>query len=185
MKAGDIYIRGKHNLSNSLAAISAAKVFGLNNYVIAKTLKNFTGVEHRIEPVRELNGVRFYNDSKATNFDSLFVALESFEKNIILIMGGKKGDNKFELVKDFISKRVIKIYSIGQSSDAIYDYFESMVKVEKSKTLGEAVEKSFEFSQYGDVILFSPGYKSFDMFDNFEHRGSEFKKAVNNLIPKR
>ena len=185
MKADDIFIRGKHNLSNSLAAISAAKVFGVNNHAIKMTLKNFKGVEHRIEPVRELNGVKFFNDSKATNFDSLYVALESFEKNIILIMGGKKGDNKFELVKDFISKRVIKIFAIGQSSDAIYDYFKSVVKVDKSKTLGEAVEKSFEFSQYGDVVLFSPGYKSFDMFDNFEQRGSEFKKAVNNLNPKK
>jgi UDP-N-acetylmuramoylalanine--D-glutamate ligase len=184
MKADEIFIRGKHNLCNSLAAISAAKVFGVNNYAIENTLKNFQGVEHRIEPVRELDGVRFYNDSKATNFDSLYVALESFEKNIILIMGGKKGDNKFELVKDFISERVKKIFAIGQSSQAIKDYFTGIVNVELSKTLDEAVEKSFEFSGRGDVILFSPGYKSFDMFDNFEHRGSEFKKSVNNLNPK-
>jgi UDP-N-acetylmuramoylalanine--D-glutamate ligase len=128
--------------------------------------------------------VRFYNDSKATNFDSLYVALESFEKNIILIMGGKKGDNKFDLVKDFISKRVKKIYAIGQSSKAIEEYFSGIVNVELSKTLDEAVVKSFEHSGRGDVVLFSPGYKSFDMFDNFEQRGSEFKKSVNNLNPK-
>lgn len=184
MNPADIFIRGNHNLSNSLAAISAAKVFGISNNVIENTLKNFTGVEHRIEPVREINGVRFYNDSKATNFDSLYVALESFEKNILLIMGGKKGDNKFELVEDFIKNRVKKIFAIGQSKDAIYDYFSKISDVVKNETLDEAVRESYKFSQSGDVILFSPGYKSFDMFDNFEHRGSEFKKSVNNLNPK-
>jgi len=185
MNPEDIFIRGKHNLSNSLASISAAKVFGIKNDVIENTLINFKGVEHRIEPVRELSGVKFFNDSKATNFDSLYVALESFEKNIILIMGGKKGDNKFELVEDFIKNRVKKIFAIGQSSPAINDYFSKSVNVEISKTLDDAVVKAFEYSEKGDVVLFSPGYKSFDMFDNFEHRGNEFKKSVNNLKPKK
>ncbi|MCX6165026.1 MAG: UDP-N-acetylmuramoyl-L-alanine--D-glutamate ligase [Ignavibacteriae bacterium] len=185
MNPDDIFIRGKHNLCNSLAAISAAKVFGISNNVIKNTLKNFKGVEHRIEPVRELDGVKFFNDSKATNFDSLYVALESFEKNIILVMGGKKGDNKFELVEDFIKNRVKKIFTIGQSSQAIFDYFSEIVSVKFSKTLNEAVLKAYEYSTRGDVVLFSPGYKSFDMFDNFEHRGNEFKKTVNNLIPKK
>jgi UDP-N-acetylmuramoylalanine--D-glutamate ligase len=185
MNPDDIFIRGKHNLCNSLAAISAAKIFEIKNDVIENTLKNFKGVEHRIEPVRELNGVNFFNDSKATNFDSLYVALESFEKNIVLIMGGKKGDNKFELVEDFIKNRVKKIFAIGQSSYAINEHFSKIVNVELSKTIDEAVVKAFEYSENGDVILFSPGYKSFDMFDNFEHRGKEFKKSVNKLNPKK
>lgn len=185
MSPDDIFIRGNHNLSNSLAAISAAKIFGISNEVISDTLKNFKGVEHRIEPVRELDGIKFYNDSKATNFDSLYVALESFEKNIVLIMGGKKGDNKFELVEDFIKNRVKKIFAIGQSKQAIYDYFSGFMSVDLSETLDEAVDKAYGYSLNGDVVLFSPGYKSFDMFDNFEHRGSEFKKAVNNLKPKK
>jgi UDP-N-acetylmuramoylalanine--D-glutamate ligase len=185
MNPDDIFIRGKHNLCNSLAAISAAKVFGIKNEVIESTLKNFKGVEHRIEPVRELSEVKFFNDSKATNFDSLYVALESFQKDIVLIMGGKKGDNKFELVEVFIKNRVKKIFAIGQSSLAISDYFSNMVNVEMTKTLDEAVIKAYEYSNRGDVVLFSPGYKSFDMFDNFEHRGFEFKKSVNNLKPKK
>lgn len=185
MNSCDIFIRGKHNLSNALAAISAAKIFGVENNVIENTLKNFKGVEHRIEPVRELNGVKFFNDSKATNFDSLYVALESFEKNIVLIMGGKKGDNKFELVEDFMKNRVKKIFAIGQSSQAINEYFSETVDVELSKSLDEAVVKAFEYSEKNDVVLFSPGYKSFDMFDNFEQRGKEFKKSVNNLKPKK
>lgn len=181
MQKDDIFIRGNHNLLNSLAAISAAKSFGVSNVVIENTLKIFKGVEHRIEPVRELNGVKYYNDSKATNFDSLYVALESFPRNIVLIMGGKKGDNKFELVEDFIVNRVKKLYAIGQSKNAIKDYFSGKVDLELAETLDEAVVKSFGFAEKGDVVLFSPGYKSFDMFDNFEHRGSEFKKSVNNL----
>lgn len=184
MNADDIFIRGKHNLCNSLAAISAAKIFEVSNDVIEDTLKNFRGVEHRIEPVREIGGVKFFNDSKATNFDSLYVALESFGKNIILIMGGKKGDNKFELVRDFMKNRVKKIFAIGQSSRAIYDYFSKSVEVEIMNTLGDAVTGAYKCSAPNDVVLFSPGYKSFDMFDNFEHRGNEFKKAVNNLNPK-
>jgi len=185
MNPDDIFIRGKHNLCNSLAAISAAKVFGIKNEVIENTLKNFKGVEHRIEPVRDINGVKFFNDSKATNFDSLYVALESFPKDIVLIMGGKKGDNKFELVEEFIKNRVKKIFAIGQSGSAISDYFSNMVNVDITKTLDEAVIKAYEYSSNGDVVLFSPGYKSFDMFDNFEHRGFEFKKSVNNLKPKK
>ncbi len=185
MNPEDITIRGKHNLCNSLAAISAAKRFSISNEIIKKTLIDFIGVEHRIEPVRELDGVRFFNDSKATNFDSLYVALESFDKNIILIMGGKKGDNKFDIVKEFIRSRVKKIIAIGQSSKAIYDYFSKFVNVELSKTLEEAVLSAFKASSKGDVVLFSPAYKSFDMFDNFEHRGNEFKKFVNKLNPKK
>ena len=185
MNSDDIFIRGNHNLLNSLAAISAAKAFGVSNVAVENTLKFFKGVEHRIEPVRELNGVKFYNDSKATNYDSLYVALESFPENIILIMGGKKGDNKFELVEDFITKRVKKIFAIGQSSEVIKNYFSGKVEVEVSKTLDEATVNAFNFSSNGDVVLFSPGYKSFDMFDNFEHRGDEFKKSVNNLKPKK
>lgn len=185
MNTEEIFIRGNHNLLNSLAAISAAKSFGVSNVVIENTLKIFKGVEHRIEPVRDIGGVKFYNDSKATNFDSLFVALESFPGNIILIMGGKKGDNKFGLVEDFITKRVKKIFAIGQSREAIKKYFDGKAEVELAGTLDDAVKMAYKFSVNSDVVLFSPGYKSFDMFDNFEHRGSEFKKCVNKLKPKK
>lgn len=185
MNKDDIFIRGNHNLLNSLAAISAAKCFGISNVVIENTLKIFKGVEHRIEPVRDVSGVKFYNDSKATNFDSLYVALESFPENIILIMGGKKGDNKFGLVEDFITNRVKKIFAIGQSSEAINEYFQGKKEVELAGTLDDAVKMAYKFSDVGDVVLFSPGYKSFDMFDNFEHRGSEFKKSVSKLKPKK
>ncbi|MCE1165111.1 MAG: UDP-N-acetylmuramoyl-L-alanine--D-glutamate ligase [Bacteroidetes bacterium] len=180
----DIFIRGTHNVMNSMAAIIAAKRFNVSNESIAKTLRTFRGVEHRIEPVREIKGVKFYNDSKATNYDSLYVALESFEKNIILIMGGKKGENNFEIVDELMRKRVKMICAIGQSKDAISDRYAHDIKVKKFDTLEEAVEAAYKKSKKGDFVLFSPGYKSFDMFDNYEHRGKAFKEIVNNLDEK-
>ncbi|MCX7833227.1 MAG: UDP-N-acetylmuramoyl-L-alanine--D-glutamate ligase [Ignavibacteria bacterium] len=177
----NINIPGRHNVYNSMAAILAAKCFGIDNSAIAHTLKTFKGVEHRIEFVKEINGVKYYNDSKSTNFDSLYVALESFPGNIILIMGGKKGDNKFQMVDNLIKERVTAIYAIGESKDAIYKHYKDILKVTMCDTLQEAVKNSSRFAKSGDVVLFSPGYKSFDMFNNYEHRGNEFKKSVNQL----
>lgn len=181
IEAEEILIRGRHNIYNSLGAIIAAKAFSIKNEVIIDTLKSFKGVEHRIEPVRTLDGVTYYNDSKATNYDSTYVALESFPSDIVLIMGGKKGDNNFEKVKEFINNRVLKIFAIGQSKDAIAEFFSNIKEVEKCETLEEAVEKARKFAKPGNIVLFSPAYKSFDMFDNFEHRGEEFKKFVKQL----
>jgi len=181
LNKNEIFIKGNHNICNSGIAVCAAKYFGVSDDVIINTLKTFKGVEHRIEPVREINGITFYNDSKATNFDSLYVALESFPSNIILIMGGKKGDNNFKTVDEFIRDRVKIIIAIGQSKDAISDYFGSFKNVIKSKTLEDAVNTAYENAVGGDAVIFSPAYKSFDMFDNYEHRGKEFKMCVNNL----
>ncbi len=181
----EIFIRGNHNLQNSLAAVAAAKYMNVKDDVIKKTLINFKGVKHRIEPVRELNGVKYYNDSKATNFDSTYVAIESFKKNIVLIMGGKKGANNFDLIKDFVEERVKYIIAIGQTKNDIKDYFSKFKEVLVEETLESAVNKAYALSESGDVVLFSPAYKSFDMFDNFEQRGEEFKKFVNNLNPKK
>jgi len=177
----DIFIKGKHNVQNSMAAILAAKAFGVTNDVISDTLKNFKGVEHRIEFVKEIDGVRYFNDSKATNFDSTYVALESIQSNIILIMGGKKGDNNFGRIDEFVKTRVKEIYAIGESKDDIFERYSRDKKVIKCETLEEAVNRASESSKSGDTVLFSPAYKSFDMFKNFEHRGEEFKKFVNNL----
>ena len=181
ISTNDIFIRGSHNVMNSMAAILAAKRFGINSESIANTLRTFRGVEHRIEPVREIDGVKYYNDSKATNYDSLYVALESFEGNIILIMGGKKGENNFGTVDELVKSRVKMICAIGESRDAIYDRYSKDIKVKKHDTLEDAVKAAYKESKKGDFVLFSPGYKSFDMFDNYEHRGKAFKEIVNNL----
>ncbi len=181
IEKNEIQIKGTHNLMNSMAAVLAVKKFDVSSEIIKKAIKEFSGVEHRIEFVKELNGVKYYNDSKATNYDSLYVALESFEKNIVLIMGGKKGADLFQMVEQLVKERVKCIYAIGQSKDVIYDYFNSVIPVLKFESFAEAVQYSKINSNKGDVVLFSPGYKSFDMFNNFEHRGEVFKELVNNL----
>ncbi|HEY5123301.1 MAG TPA: UDP-N-acetylmuramoyl-L-alanine--D-glutamate ligase, partial [Ignavibacteria bacterium] len=177
----DIYIKGNHNVQNSLAAIIAAKAFGIHKEIIRKSLIEFKGVEHRIEFVRELKGVKFYNDSKATNIDSMTVAVESFPENIILILGGKKMENDFSKVKGLIKSRVKVIIAVGDSKYDVEKQFSPDVKVFIADTFDNAVKSAFSSSQTGDVVLFSPAYKSFDLFDNFEHRGKEFKRIVNNL----
>lgn len=181
IKKEEIILKGNHNVMNALAAILAVKKFNVNNDIIYNVLKNFSGVEHRIEFVRDLNGVKYFNDSKATNYDSLYVALESFDRNVILIMGGKDGANNFEKVDEFIKTRVKYICAIGQNREIINNYYKSTKEVYSFKSLETAVEYVKNNSNNGDSVLFSPGYKSFDMFDNFEHRGEVFKKIVNNL----
>lgn len=177
----EIKIRGRHNVYNSMAAALSAKSLGIDSGTIRDTFKKFKGVEHRIEFVRNLDGVEFYNDSKATNFDSTYVALESFPGNIILILGGKKGVNNFSLIEDFVKDRVKLIISIGQTKEDIKEYFSKFTEVIVCTELLNAVKESFKYAEAGDIVLFSPAFKSFDMFDNFEHRGSEFKKCVNSL----
>ena len=182
MNANDIQIKGMHNVCNSLATIIAAKSFCIRNEIIERTLKNFKGVEHRIEFVKQVNGIDFYNDSKATNIDSMSVAIKSFDKKVVLIMGGEKADNDIEHVKDLIFQNVKNIIAIGESKQQIERDLSSVVSVELAGGLEEAVKLAFNKGKEGDIVLFSPAYKSFDMFDNFEHRGNEFKRIVNQLI---
>jgi len=181
MQTKEINIRGNHNLYNSLASIISARAFDIKKELIRDTLMSFPGVEHRIEFVRELDGISFYNDSKATNIDSLIVGLESFEGNLILILGGRETGNDYSLIDKLVGERVKQIIAIGETKDKILKHFEKFKKVIIANSLEEAVAKAMESGESGDIILLSPACKSFDMFDSFEHRGAEFKKAVNKL----
>ncbi|MBX7045538.1 MAG: UDP-N-acetylmuramoyl-L-alanine--D-glutamate ligase [Ignavibacteria bacterium] len=177
----DVYLKGNHNVYNALASIVAAKKFGISCDDIEKTLMSFKGVEHRIEFVREVNGVSYYNDSKATNIDALIVALQSFDKNIILILGGKDGGNDYNVVKDLVNDRVKEVIAVGSSKDKVYNFFNGFKKVHKVETYDEMVKYANEIGVTGDVVLLSPACKSFDMFNNFEERGQKFKELVNSL----
>lgn len=181
METGEINIRGNHNLYNSLASLISARYFEIKSGIIRDTLKNFKGVEHRIEFVRELNGVNYYNDSKATNIDSLIVALDSFKGNLILILGGRESGNDYSVIDKSVKEKVKEIISIGETKDKIYDHFKNIVKVTRSETMEDAVACVMKTAVEGDIVLLSPACKSFDMFDSFEHRGIEFKKFVNLL----
>jgi UDP-N-acetylmuramoylalanine--D-glutamate ligase len=177
----DIKIKGEHNLANAMAVICAAKIFKLDNDKIIKALQVFEGVEHRLELVREIDGVKFINDSKATNIDSVWYALKSFDEPILLILGGQDKGNDYEQIKALVIERVKKIYAIGSSTEKIFSFFHSLVKVEIKKSLEDVITTVINEARKGDVVLLSPACASFDMFDNYEQRGEVFKKAVNSL----
>jgi UDP-N-acetylmuramoylalanine--D-glutamate ligase len=177
----DIRIKGEHNLANAMAVICTAKIFKLDNNKIIKALQVFEGVEHRLELVREIEGVKFFNDSKATNVDSVWNALKSFEEPILLILGGQDKGNDYEQIKALVIERVKKIYAIGSSAEKIFSFFHALVKVEIKNSLEDVIFTVINEARKGDVVLLSPACASFDMFDNYEHRGEVFKKAVNSL----
>jgi UDP-N-acetylmuramoylalanine--D-glutamate ligase len=181
IKMGELKIRGIHNVYNSLAAALAARAMEVKDEIIRESLKAFEGVAHRLEFVREINGVKFINDSKATNVNSLWYALESFDEPIILIAGGRDKGNDYSKVYDLVKRKVKLIVAIGESKEKIYNEFKTLTNVIKVNSMEEAVKISFENASPGDVVLLSPACASFDMFEDYEHRGEVFKKLVNKL----
>jgi UDP-N-acetylmuramoylalanine--D-glutamate ligase len=181
METRDINIRGKHNLYNSLAAAISARSLGIKKEIVGSTLRAFPGVEHRIEFTRELKGVKFFNDSKATNVESMAVALESFDGDLVLIMGGREKGNDYSSVSELVKNRVKTIVAVGESRENIVRHFGSIVRVVEAKNMEDAVTKAYAASVPGDNVLLSPACKSFDMFESYEHRGEVFKKIVNLL----
>ena len=177
----DIKIRGEHNLANAMSVICAAKAFNLDNKGIIKGLQTFESVEHRLELVRQIDGVKYINDSKATNVDSVWYALKSFDEPILLILGGQDKGNDYNQIKELVLQKVKKIYAIGSSAEKVFNFFHQDVKVEIEKSLEDAVKSSSRESRSGDVVLLSPACASFDMFNNYEHRGKVFKETVNKL----
>lgn len=181
MPVDEIRLRGNHNLENLLAATAAGYLSGLDREVMIETFRSFEGVEHRLERVRELSGVTFYNDSKATNMDSAAQALQAFTEPMIVIMGGKDKGAEFEVLRPWVSDRVRMLILIGAAADEISDSLGDHVAIVRAQDMEQAVELAFERAHSGDVVLLSPGCASFDMFDDFEHRGRVFKESVNAL----
>ncbi|MEJ5261221.1 MAG: UDP-N-acetylmuramoyl-L-alanine--D-glutamate ligase [Ignavibacterium sp.] len=177
----DIFIRGEHNIQNAMAVIIAAKIFEFDNEKILNALRSFKGVEHRLEFVKEIEGIKFINDSKATNIDSVIVALKSFDEPIFLILGGLDKGNDYSMIEDLVIQKVKKIYAIGSSAEKIFNYFHNKVKTEIRKDLEEVVASALSEARAGDVVLLSPACASFDMFENYEHRGKVFKEIVNRI----
>lgn len=177
-KRDEIFLRGDHNLSNAMAAIAALKYFNISNENIIKGLKSFKGVEHRLEYVETINGIGFINDSKATNVDSVKYALNSFSNPIYLILGGLDKGNDYNQIKDLVIEKVKKIYAIGSSKEKIFNFFSSLIPVEYKNDLHDCINSALDEAISGDIVLLSPACASFDMFDNYEHRGKIFKDAV-------
>jgi len=181
MPVDEIRLKGNHNLENMLAATAAGYLSGLDREVMIETFRSFTGVEHRLEWVRELSGVTFYNDSKATNMDSAAQALQAFTEPLVLIMGGKDKRADFEVLRPLVSERVRLLVLLGAAADKISSSLGSHVATVRVKDMEQAVELAFESALPGDVVLLAPGCTSLDMFDDFEHRGRVFKERVNAL----
>ena len=184
-KTEDVKIKGDHNLENALAAASVASLCGVSHADISKTLREFSGVEHRIEFVRSLNGVDYFNDSKATNPDSTVVALKTVSKgkNTILILGGRDKGTCLKDMCDAVVPAAKEVVLIGEAAERFETELKShgFKSVHKAGSLEDAVKLSFSLSESGDSVLLSPACASFDMFKDFEDRGRAFKEIVNDL----
>jgi UDP-N-acetylmuramoylalanine--D-glutamate ligase len=177
----EISIKGRHNLYNSMAAALSARVMGVSARVVGEMLKTFEGVEHRLEFVREVNGVKYVNDSKATNVESVWHAIQSFDRPLILLIGGRDKGNDYSRLFDLVRDRVKAIIAIGESAQKVVESFRSVTNVEVAESMDEAVRKAAAVALRGDVVLLSPACTSFDWFENFEHRGRVFKEIVRSL----
>jgi len=173
-----VKLLGRHNQANMLAAIGAAELCGCPHEKIQESLESFRGLDHRLEFVQEIDGVSFYNDSKATNIDSLLHAIQTFSGNLILIAGGREKGGDYGVLKEEIKKRVKMLILIGESREKLFHLFESLTHACLADNLKEAVQLAFQNAKKGDIVLLSPGCASFDMFSNFEERGKKFKEAV-------
>jgi len=174
----DISIRGAHNLDNAMAATLAGRAMGVPTASLRATLKNFKGVEHRLEFVRELDGVSYVNDSKATNVDAVWYALQSFTSPIVVLVGGRDKGNDYGRLMEPVKKHVRAIVAIGESAGTVRAAFTGVVPLTVAGSMEEAVHAARGIAQRGDVVLLSPACASFDWFQNYEHRGRVFKEIV-------
>ncbi|MBR5956570.1 MAG: UDP-N-acetylmuramoyl-L-alanine--D-glutamate ligase [Bacteroidales bacterium] len=185
----DIYLEelalgGKHNIYNSMAAALAAKASGIDNKTIREGLSTFQAIEHRLEPVLSVGGVLYINDSKATNVDAAWYALECQKRPVVWIVGGTDKGNDYSVLTDLVRDKVKAIVCLGVDNHKFYEAFESIVgkdKMVETRSAEEAVKAASKFAVDGDVVLLSPCCASFDLFTCYEDRGEKFKEAVRNL----
>ena len=181
MPVAEIPLAGAHNVENVLAAVCAARLAGVEAHVIREAVAAFHAVEHRLEFVRELNGVRWFNDSKATNVDATAKAVESFPSGIWLILGGKDKDSDYSTLSPLLRARVKAVITIGSAAEKIESHLAGVVKIERAGTMERAVAWAQKEAKSGDVVLLAPACASFDQFENYEHRGRVFKQLVGAL----
>ena len=182
MSVYDFALKGKHNQYNTMAACVAGATMDIRKEKIREAVQDFQGLEHRMEPVATIRGVEFINDSKATNVNSTWYALESMTKSTILILGGVDKGNDYSLIEELVKEKVKAIICLGVDNRKIHEAFGNIVStIVNTDNAVDAVQASFHFSTKGDVVLLSPACASFDLFKNYEDRGNQFKKAVREL----
>jgi UDP-N-acetylmuramoylalanine--D-glutamate ligase len=181
MPVAEIPLAGAHNVENVTAAVCVAKLAGVENAVIRAAVAAFTAVEHRLEFVRELDGVRYYNDSKATNVDATVKAVEAFAGGVHLILGGKDKDSDYTVMAGLLRERVKTVITIGSAAEKIERELAGVTKIERAGTMQAAVPLAKSLASAGDTVLLAPACASFDQFKNYEERGRVFKDLVAGL----
>jgi UDP-N-acetylmuramoylalanine--D-glutamate ligase len=182
MSIHDLSLKGKHNQYNSMAAGISASVAGIRKEKIRETFSSFNGLEHRLEFVATVRGVDFINDSKATNVNSVWYALETMTKPTVLILGGIDKGNDYSEIMHLVKSRVKAIVCMGLDNTPIHKAFEGVVEtIVDTSSANEAVKASYALAEKEDVVLLAPACASFDLFRNYEERGRQFKEAVRSL----
>jgi UDP-N-acetylmuramoylalanine--D-glutamate ligase len=181
LRAEDVRMRGVHNLENAMAASAMALLAGCPTQAIRDSLRAFAGLEHRLEFVREIDGVLYFNDSKGTNVAAVVKSLESFSSPIVLIAGGRDKSGDFLQLKELVRARVKALVLIGEAREKIKQALGDATETVVAEDLRGAVVISKGKARHGDIVLLSPSCASFDMFENFEERGRQFKKIVREL----
>jgi UDP-N-acetylmuramoylalanine--D-glutamate ligase len=176
-------LRGKHNQSNMAQAIEALEFVGIRPYKIMENISTFKGLAHRMEYVATVNGVDFINDSKATNVDSVWYALDAMNQPVIWIAGGTDKGNDYEAIMPLVKDKVKHLVCLGLDNAKLRHSFNGIVNgIEEASSAEEAVNKALQAASKGDVVLLSPACASFDLFKNFEDRGEKYKKAIKKLL---
>ena len=181
MPISEVPLKGAHNVENVLAAVCAGALMACSVESVGNAVGGFKAVEHRLEFVAKVNGVDYYNDSKATNVDATIKALESFPANIHLILGGKDKGSDYSVLNGLLRERVKAVYTIGAAAEKIESHIRGTAKIVSSRTLENAVKQASSAARPGDIVLLAPACASFDQFQNYEHRGRVFKELVMNL----
>ena len=177
-----VALTGKHNLYNSLAAGIASKLLNITNEDLRKSLCDFKGVEHRLEKVARVKGVQYINDSKATNVNSCWYALQSMRTRVVLILGGTDKGNDYSEIESLVQEKCNTLIFLGVDNAKLHDYFDSKVPATfDAKSMEEAVKQAYELAQHGETVLLSPCCASFDLFKNYEDRGDQFKQYTRKL----
>jgi UDP-N-acetylmuramoylalanine--D-glutamate ligase len=182
MSVSDIPLKGAHNLENVLAAVCVGSLVGVERHRVRRAVQEFKAVEHRLEFVASVNGVEYYNDSKATNVDATLKALESFPSGIHIILGGKDKGSDYSVLSPLLKARARRVYTIGAAAAKIASQIAGACDIVSAETLEAAVRRAAEAAVAGDVVLLAPACASFDQFENYEHRGRVFKEAVAALV---
>ncbi|MCI6551051.1 MAG: UDP-N-acetylmuramoyl-L-alanine--D-glutamate ligase [Prevotella sp.] len=182
MEQEALSLTGKHNIYNSLAAGIASNISGIKKEVIRKSLSDFPGVEHRLEKVCMVGGVQYVNDSKATNVDACWYALESMKTPVILIIGGKDKGNDYNEIKPLVQQKCVGLVYLGADNSKLHAFFDGMgIPVRDTHSMKDCVQACYEMARPGDTVLLSPCCASFDLFRNMEDRGEQFKHLVRSL----